>query len=92
MRKIAVVLVLLVAIVAIPAVAASAAPNAHASCVGLESQGISPVGSSDEFPGGRPQLNSVVRQLIGANGIGPVVSFVAKLYEGSHEACDEATG
>ena len=91
-RSVALVIALAIGLMVIPATAALASPSSHASCVAHESEGISPVGSSDEFPGGRPELNQVVRSLVGANGIGPVVSFVAKLHEGSHEACDEATG
>lgn len=67
---------------------AAAEPNEHASCVAHEMEGISPPGSSDEFPGGAPQLlHEVVLPLEGPGGA--VVSFVAKLHEGSHEACDE---
>jgi hypothetical protein len=61
----------------------------HASCIGIEVSAISPPGSSDEFPGGAPELIGFVRSEFGQ--VGPVVSFVAKLHEGSHEACDEAT-
>ena len=64
-------------------------PSASASCLGQEAAGISPVGSSDEFPGGMPQLVTVVRQTFGS--VGPIAAFIAKLHEGSHEACDEAT-
>ncbi len=68
---------------------AAAAPNEHASCVAQEMEGISPPGSSDEFPGGAPQLvHEGILPLEGPPGA--VFSFVAKLHEGSHEACDEA--
>ena len=91
-RAIAVVIVLAIGLMLIPATAALADSTGHASCVGIESSAISPVASSDEIPGGRPQLNAIVRDLLGVNGIGVVVNQVAKLHEGSHEACDEATG
>jgi hypothetical protein len=62
--------------------------SGHASCIGLEASSISPPGSSTEFPGGMAQLVAVVK----AEGkLGPVVSAVARLHAGSHEACDEAT-
>ncbi|HEY3218588.1 MAG TPA: hypothetical protein VGK15_05840 [Candidatus Limnocylindria bacterium] len=64
-------------------------PNAAASCLGQEAAGISPAGSTDEFPGGVPEVISFLRTTFGAAG--PVISVVAKLHEGSHEACDEAT-
>jgi hypothetical protein len=65
------------------------AANAHASCIGHEAAGISPAGSTDEFPGGMPEVVASLRDTFGV--VGPIVSFVAKLHEGSHEACDEAT-
>src|SRR2546430_5695439 len=36
---------------------ATADAGSHASCIGLEASGISPHGSSDEFPGGMPELD-----------------------------------
>ena len=66
-----------------------AAAGTHASCVGIEVSSISPPGSSDEFPGGVPELNGVVRSFGVPPGV--VYSAVAKLHEGSHEACDAAT-
>jgi hypothetical protein len=68
---------------------AGAEASGHASCVGIETSSISPPGSSDEFPGGMPQLIGFVQSELGK--VGPVVSFVAKLHAGSHAACDEAT-
>jgi hypothetical protein len=64
-------------------------PSGHASCIGIEASAISPPGSSDEFPGGVPELVAFVQGLGGPPGA--VVGAVAKLHEGSHEACDEAT-
>jgi hypothetical protein len=64
-------------------------PSGHASCIGIEVSVISPPGSSDEFPGGTRELIAFVQGLGGPPG--GVVGAVAKLHEGSHEACDEAT-
>ncbi len=69
--------------------AAAADAGSHASCVGIESSSISPPGSSDELPGGRAELAHFVKGLGGPPGA--TYSFIAKLQEGSHEACDEAT-
>lgn len=63
-------------------------PNTHASCAGQEAASISPPGSSDEVPGGMPELTEFVRGLPGSPG--STIRFVASLHEGSHEACDEA--
>lgn len=67
---------------------ASADAGGNASCVGIEASAISPPGSSSEVPGGMPALIAFVRSAAGSAG--PFVSSVAKLHEGSHEACDEA--
>jgi hypothetical protein len=40
-------------------------------------------------PCGAPELIAFAKSEAG--NAGPVVSFVAKLHEGSHDACDEAT-
>jgi len=69
---------------------ASAAAGGPASCVGHESSNISPLGSSEEFPRGRPALEKFVRDNFPGTPPGAVKSQVAKLHEGSHEACDEA--
>jgi hypothetical protein len=66
----------------------SADAGGNASCVGFEASSISPPGSSEEVPGGAPELIAFVKGEAGKAG--PVVSFIAKLHEGSHEACDEA--
>jgi hypothetical protein len=68
---------------------AGADAHGNASCVGFEASAISPPGSSEEVPGGVPELIAFVKSEAGKAG--PVISFVAKLHEGSHEACDEAT-
>ena len=70
-----------------PAFAEAGAP---ASCVGHEASNISPPGSSDEFPGGMPELQQFIRENFPGTPPGAVISSVAKLHEGSHEACDEA--
>lgn len=79
-------------VVAAPA-AGAAGPSGHASCVGIELAAISPPGSLEEFPGGAPDLTAFVKAVAAELGVSPgtIVSFVASLHEGSHEACDEAT-
>lgn len=72
-----------------PVAGADAGPAA--SCVGHEASGISPPGSSDEVPGGMPQLLQFIKGAFPGTPQGAVVSTVAKLHEGSHQACDEAT-
>ena len=74
-------------VVGVPATSADAGGNA--SCVGFEASSISPPGSLEEVPGGVPELVGFLRTEFGHAG--PVISSVAKLHEGSHEACDEAT-
>jgi hypothetical protein len=69
--------------------AAMGEASGHASCAGLEASGISPPGSSDEFPGGMAQLIAFVRT---QGQVGPVVSAFGRLHAGSHEACDAASG
>jgi hypothetical protein len=83
----AVVTVASALVVGVPLAAADA--HGAASCIGFEASAISPPGSSEEVPGGAPELIAFVKSEAGSAG--PVVSFVAKLHEGSHEACDEAT-
>lgn len=71
----------------------SAGPSSAASCIGLEFAAISPPGTSDEFPGGAPEAVHGVQSFARELGLPPgtIVSFIAGLHEGSHEACDEAT-
>ena len=69
--------------------AAGADASSHASCIGIEASSISPPGSSDEAPGGMSELVDFLKDEAGK--VGPVASSVAKLHEGSHAACDEAT-
>lgn len=73
-------------VVSVPVAGADA--SGHASCIGIEASSVSPPGSSDEFPGGVPQVVSVVKEEAGKYG--PVISGFAKLHAGSHAACDEA--
>ena len=93
MRKRLIELSILVAIVGgivgAQSTTALADAGSHASCLGFEASGIAPAGTSDEFPGGVPELIAVVRTF--GVPVGVVVRDVAKLHEGSHEACDEAT-
>jgi hypothetical protein len=90
MRKSAVVLVVAATgVLAAGGQAAVGTPSGSASCIGIEAAAISPPGSSDEFAGGMPELVAFVQGLGGPPGA--VVGSVAKLHEGSHEACDEAT-
>ncbi len=63
-------------------------PGEHASCMGHEAAGVSPPGSSEEALGGMPELKAFIDTLPGPPGAS--FSFIAKLHEGSHEACDEA--
>jgi hypothetical protein len=70
-----------------PAVSAFADAHGNASCVGIEASGISPAGSSDEFPGGMPELQRYLRENVG-RPTGAVISAVAHEHLGSHEACD----
>lgn len=59
----------------------------NASCIGFEASGISPAGSSEEFPGGMKELQAFLRDTFG-HPIGAIVSEVAHQHLGSHEACD----
>jgi hypothetical protein len=78
-------------VVGVPIGAADASGNA--SCVGFEASAVSPPGSSGEAPGGMPDVIAFVKGVAGELGVPPgaIVSSVAKLHEGSHAACDEAT-
>lgn len=83
---------LCVGVTALVLAAGTAAPAAadaqgNASCVGFEASSISPPGSLDEFPGGVPELQAILRDAFD-NPAGAIVSDVAHLHLGSHEACD----
>ncbi len=71
--------------------AAYADAGSPASCIGHEASAISPPGSSDELPGGMPELKSYLDKAFPDVPHGVIVSTVAHLHEGSHEACDAAT-
>ena len=69
------------------------AESTPASCVGIEAAAISPPGSSDEAPGGVPDIKAFIDEV--APGVPPGQAFfsvAAHLHETSHEACDEALG
>ncbi len=68
--------------------ALAAGPVGPASCMGQEAAGVSPPGSSDEAPGGMPDLVAFIDALPGPPGA--TYKFIASLHEDSHEACDEA--
>jgi hypothetical protein len=62
-----------------------------ASCMGIEAAALSPPGSSDEAPGGVPDIKAFLEQV--APGVPPgqaFFSFAAGLHEGTHVECDEA--
>jgi hypothetical protein len=64
-----------------------------ASCIGIEAAALSPPGSSDEAPGGMPDLKAFLDENF--PGMPPGLAlyrFAAHLHEGSHEACDVALG
>jgi hypothetical protein len=58
--------------------------------MGFEASGISPPGSSDEIPGGVPELKAFIDQTFPGLPPGVIFMTVARLHGGSHEACDEA--
>ncbi len=60
-----------------------------ASCMGFEASGISPAGSSAEFPGGPAQLRRWIGDAFPGLPPGAIYRTVARLHEGSHAACDE---
>jgi hypothetical protein len=64
--------------------------GAPASCLGHEASAISPKGSSEELPGGMPQLKAVISDELPDVPLGRVYRSIAQLHAGSHEACDEA--
>ena len=79
-----------VCLVALGIPAANADASGPASCLGIEASAISPPGSTEEFPGGLPD---VVRFVTAEEGsFGPAVSQFAQVHAGSHEACDAAVG
>jgi hypothetical protein len=61
-----------------------------ASCMGFEASALSPPGSSDESPGGMPELKRFIDENFPGIPPGVIFSLISHLHEGSHEACDEA--
>jgi hypothetical protein len=90
MRKVIVLIGLVVGLMLLPSAAAFADAGTHASCIGLEASGVAAPGTSDEFPGGMAQLVSFIHTTFPGQQ-GAIFGSIAKLHEGSHEACDEAT-
>ena len=66
------------------------------SCAGYEASDVSPPGSEDgvfsKF--GMPGILAFIDVIRAAAGLprGAVIAVLARLHEGSHEACDEAVG
>jgi hypothetical protein len=66
------------------------------SCAGYEASDVSPPGSEEgvfkQF--GMPGILAFIDGIIAGTGLsrGAVIAVLAKLHEGSHEACDEAVG
>ena len=87
--RIAFLILLALALVSSPAAAAKD-PNTHSSCMGQEAAGISPPGSSDEVPSGMQGLISFIK--VSSPAPGAIVSYIASLHEGSHDACDDVLG
>jgi hypothetical protein len=97
MRRTIVIAVLAAAILTLISVPASAdvgdAESTPASCMGIEAAALSPPGSSDEAPGGVPDVKAFLDEV--APGVAPGLAFfsgAARLHETSHEACDVALG
>jgi hypothetical protein len=71
-------------------------PEGPASCTGYEASDVSPPGSEDgpfsQF--GMPGILAFIDAIIGSSSLtrGVVISALAQLHEGSHEACDEVVG
>jgi hypothetical protein len=86
---------LFVAALLVQPTSAFANAGKSASCIGLELSDISPPGTNAEFPKGGPGFVAEVTELAPALGFknrGDLISFIAKLHEGSHENCDAALG
>jgi hypothetical protein len=64
----------------------------RASCMGQEASSVAPAGSSDEFAGGMREFTHFIQQAFPDVPPGAIRSTIAKLHEGSHEACDAALG
>lgn len=70
--------------------------NSRASCTGYEASDVSPPGSEDgpfsqyDMPG----ILAFIDAIIATSGAtrGAVIAALARLHEGSHDACDEVIG
>lgn len=93
---VAALLGLLVAFGLIQADSGLAAPPepGDASCMGYEASNVSPPGTSEEAPGGMPNVLADVDAFFVETGFfknrGALISFFAQLGAGGHQACDEA--
>jgi hypothetical protein len=66
------------------------AASPHSSCMGQEASALSPPGSSDEAPGGMPDVTAFAKANFSPPGT--LYTTFAQLHAGSHDACDEAVG
>jgi hypothetical protein len=70
--------------------------NGAGSCAGYEAADVSPPGSEEGVfkQYGMPGILAFIDAIIAGTGLprGAVIAVLAKLHEGSHEACDEAVG
>ncbi|MBW3665611.1 MAG: hypothetical protein KY469_21150 [Actinobacteria bacterium] len=96
-RRTTVGMLTLAVLVLAPAGAALAAPPepGNASCMGYEASAVSPPGTSDEAPGGMPNvLSDIDTFFVDPDGEfhnrGKVIRVFTQLGADSHEACDEA--
>ena len=97
MRRVLVMSLVSAAITALVPATASAdvgsAETTPASCMGIEAAAPSPPGSSEEAPGGVPDIKAFVDEA--APGVPPGLAFFSVAggtRVGSHEACDEVLG
>ena len=84
------------ACVALCATALADPEEGPASCAGYEAADVSPPGSEDGpySQYGMPGILAFIDVIIASSGLprGVVISALAMLHEGSHEACDEVVG
>jgi hypothetical protein len=82
--------------IALGATALADPEEGPASCAGYEAADVSPPGSEDgPFSRyGMPGILAFIDAIIGSSNLtrGAVIALLARLHEGSHEACDEAVG
>jgi hypothetical protein len=89
-NRIALMFVALFAVFAVAVAPGAFAAGGPASCMGHEASSLSPPGSSDELLGGMPALHDFFVENFPGVPPGQFYAGIAKLHEGSHEACDEA--